>query len=60
VYNVLGQEVAVLADGVVEAGYHTVEFDGTPHASGVYFVRLQPGDMTGPLTPLTGRILLIK
>jgi hypothetical protein len=56
VYNVLGQEVAVLVEGMVEAGYHTAEFNGTPHASGVYFVRLQADGKTF----LVRRLMLVK
>ncbi len=48
VYNLLGQEIAVLADGVQTAGVHDVTFhaDGLP--SGVYFYRLQ--STTGAIT----------
>jgi PKD repeat protein len=41
VYDVRGREVAVLADAVMDAGIHTVLFDGRDHPSGVYFYRLQ-------------------
>ena len=41
-YNILGQEVATLVDGVVRGDeVHTVSFDGSVLASGVYFYRLQ-------------------
>jgi aminopeptidase N len=45
VYNVIGEEVAVLVDGQVEPGPHTVRWDGIgSHGahlpSGVYFCRL--------------------
>jgi hypothetical protein len=43
VYNVLGQRVQVLVDGVEEAGLHRVMFDGRGLASGVYFCRLEFG-----------------
>lgn len=47
VYDVLGHEVARLFDGQVEARKsYRFEFDGAPHASGVYFYRLQSGDRT--------------
>jgi hypothetical protein len=41
VYSVLGEIVAELADGVFNAGYHTVQFNGERLASGVYYYRLQ-------------------
>jgi len=44
VYNILGQEVATLVDGVVRGEeVQTVSFDGSALASGVYFYRLQSG-----------------
>lgn len=42
VYNVLGQEAAILFDGLAAAGeYHQATFDGSHFASGIYFARLQ-------------------
>ena len=43
VYDALGREVAVLADGLVEAGQHRVTLDGAGLASGIYLVRLEAG-----------------
>lgn len=40
VYNMLGQEVAILADGKKDAGYYSVTFNGSGLSSGVYLVRL--------------------
>ena len=45
IFNVLGQEVAVLVDDQVEAGFHRIAWNGKdqfnrPVASGLYFVRM--------------------
>jgi hypothetical protein len=44
VYDILGREVAVLLNGLVEAGEHEVTFDGRNLSSGVYFYRMQAGE----------------
>jgi flagellar hook assembly protein FlgD len=46
VLNVRGQQVAVLADGLYNAGPHTLQWDGRDAtgraaASGIYFCRLE-------------------
>jgi hypothetical protein len=46
VYNVLGQVVATLMDGMLGAGTHQVTFDASKIASGVYFYRLEAGSFT--------------
>jgi len=46
VYNLLGQEVAVLVNEFKKAGEHSFEFYGTNLASGVYFYKLTAGDFT--------------
>ena len=43
VYDVLGREVAVLAEGWHEAGRYTPTFDGGRLPSGTYLVRIQAG-----------------
>ena len=50
IFNILGQRVNTLLDGHLEAGEHTVEWDGQgsngqPLAGGIYFYRLTAGDM---------------
>lgn len=43
VYDILGREVATLADEKQDAGTHAVTFDGSRLSSGVYFYRLTAG-----------------
>ncbi|MCB2200193.1 T9SS type A sorting domain-containing protein [bacterium] len=46
VYNVLGKQVASLASGTYNAGYHNLVFDAHSMASGVYFIRASvPGKL---------------
>ena len=45
VYDMLGREVSVLVNGRRDAGIHEVKCDGSNLASGVYFYRLQAGDV---------------
>ena len=56
VYNILGQKVATLVDGVVRGKeVQTVSFDGSALASGVYYYRLQSGQNVE-----TKKMVLIK
>jgi hypothetical protein len=55
VFDILGREVAVLVDGVVDAGQHAVEFSGADLASGVYFYRLEAADFRA-----THKLVLMK
>jgi hypothetical protein len=55
VFDVLGREVAVLANDVMEPGKHTVELDGTNLSSGVYLCRLST-----PRRVLTRKLVLLR
>lgn len=51
-YNILGQRVATLEQGVFEAGRHTVILDGSRLSSGIYVYRLQAGSFSQSRTLL--------
>jgi len=55
VYDVLGREVAVLVDGPMAAGAHSVTFDASNLTSGVYLYKLEAGGMVQ-----TKRMTLVK
>ena len=44
VLNVLGEEIRVLLNEELEAGYHSIDFDGNELPSGVYFYKIQSGN----------------
>lgn len=46
IYNQLGEKVAVLLSGEMEAGYHKVEFNGSNLTSGVYFYEIKAGSFS--------------
>ncbi len=46
VFDLLGREVAVLADGEHAVGSYTARFDATKLASGLYVYRLRTADRT--------------
>jgi len=55
VYNTLGREVAVLANGWMQAGWHTMTFDGADLSSGLYFYTIKAGNFSQ-----TKKMLLVK
>ncbi len=55
VYDLLGRRVATLAEGIYSSGQHTVHFDASHLASGVYLYRIE----SAPFTQ-TQKMTLIK
>ncbi len=55
VYDVLGRKVKTLFDEQKQAGWHTVEFDGSGMSSGTYIYRLNVGNEVK-----TGKMMLVK
>ena len=55
VYNLLGQQVVTLINGIREAGRYEIPFVGTNLASGVYFYRLQTSRFVQ-----TKKLLIVK
>lgn len=45
IYDLLGREVQTLIENEIEAGFHEVCFDAASLPSGVYFYRLQAGEL---------------
>lgn len=46
VYSSIGENIAVLSEGFMSAGLHTVSFSGEGLQSGVYFYKLEAGEYT--------------
>ncbi len=55
VYNLEGERVAVVLDGILPAGDHAIDFDGRKLASGVYLYRLEAAGRS-----ISKKMLLIK
>ncbi|MCB2200942.1 Omp28-related outer membrane protein [bacterium] len=56
VHNLVGQQVATLADGFYNAGSHNFSFDCHDNASGIYFIRASaPGEGT-----LVRKVMLVR
>jgi hypothetical protein len=55
IYNATGQKVATLLDGPMRSGVHSIPFDGSKHASGVYFYRFESSGLIR-----SGKMLLLK
>jgi hypothetical protein len=55
VFNILGQKIASLIDGHLDAGLHRIAWIADDMPSGVYFYRLETSDLTD-----TKRMMLLK
>jgi hypothetical protein len=54
-YNMIGQEVALLVDGMEDAGFKSVTFDGSRLSSGTYIIEMRAGDFVA-----SRKIMLLK
>ena len=54
-FNINGQKVAMLVDGDFESGFHSITFDGSEFASGIYLYRMTASEFVE-----TKKMLLIK
>ncbi len=59
VFDVLGREVATLAQGTQEAGAHAVNWNASALSSGIYFYRLEAA-MNGNVQQATRKLMLLK
>ncbi len=47
IYNIIGQEVATLFNGIATVGYHQVEFNASNMSSGIYFYTIKASSLAG-------------
>ena len=48
IYNLLGQEMTTLVNGIQDAGYQSAKFDASSRSSGMYFYKLEAVSMSDP------------
>ena len=65
VYNILGQRIATLADGMMAAGQHEVQWHALSDrnlsvSSGIYFYRLEASGSKGERFLDTKKVMLLK
>lgn len=46
IYDALGREVAVLVNGEIQAGIHSITWDAANYSSGIYFYKLTAGNFS--------------
>ena len=59
VFDVLGREVATLAQGMQEAGAHAIDWNASELTSGIYFYRLEAA-LNGHVNQATRKLMLLK
>ncbi len=59
IYNMLGQEVATLADEQHETGYKSAEWNAGNYPSGVYVYRLN-AEVEGEMVSFVKKLVLVK
>ena len=55
IFNVIGKEVAIVLNEVMQPGYHQVDFNAANLTSGIYFYRIQAGSFIE-----TKKMMLLK
>ncbi|MFZ1977218.1 MAG: T9SS type A sorting domain-containing protein, partial [Bacteroidota bacterium] len=60
VYDILGRQITTLVDGNKTAGQYMAVFDGSHHASGVYFVRMMVQGSSAQQIVKTLKIQMLK
>ncbi|HZY10228.1 MAG TPA: T9SS type A sorting domain-containing protein [Bacteroidota bacterium] len=65
VYNILGQDVATLINGLMETGTYNVDFDASDLSSGIYMYRLQvrplnAGSSSASTITMTKKLAIIR
>lgn len=55
VFNLIGENVATIVDGIKDAGYYEVEFNASSLSSGIYIYRINAGNFSS-----NRRMMLIK
>lgn len=60
VYNLLGQEVAVIVNGTLNAGQHSILFDASNLNSGLYFYRIDVSGVDGSSFSSIKKMMLTK
>ena len=55
IYDLQGRKTAELVNEIKTAGYYTLKWDASDHASGIYFVKLMTSEFTK-----TQKLMLVK